>query len=95
MDMFHVGDRVKCVRGFLGVHKEELGTIQNIRGDGSGICDISVRWDEYSTHRHDNDGLCENGHGWMVSARDLELVYCVNDLGELSVSPDDILNLFI
>lgn len=91
--MFKVGDRVRCIHGYSGVRKWELGVVQRITGGGSGFCDISVKWDEFNSYRHNNDGLCERGHGWMVSASDLELVYEVIDLGNLP-APDDVSELF-
>ena len=92
--MFKVGDRVKCIVNYSGVKYGELGVIQEVRQFLDG-CDLDVRWDTYDHRRHDNCGLCERGHGWMVSPCDVELVCEVVDLGELSDASPDISSLFI
>lgn len=92
--MFKVGDRVKMISSYSGVSSGELGVIQHIYGDGLGLCDLVVRWDTYRKTRHDNDGLCERGHGWMVGCKDVELIETPEDLGEILIPEIDIISLF-
>lgn len=92
--MFKVGDRVKMISSYSGVSSGELGEIQRISGTGLGLCDLYVRWDSHNGIRHDNDGLCEKGHGWMVSYEDVELIETPEDLGEILIPEIDIISLF-
>lgn len=92
--MFKVGDRVKMIKDYSGVSSGELGVIQHIHGNGRGLCDLYVRWDTYYGVRHDNDGLCEKGHGWMVGYEDVELIETPEDLGEILIPEIDIISLF-
>lgn len=81
MDTVHVGDRVVCTRPYQGgVEPGEAGIVIGIQYDL-----VYIRWDEYSSIRHNCDGLCERGHGWNVPLNRIKPERCDVDFGELPI----------
>jgi len=75
--MINIGDRVRLLineNRFL--HKGDLGIVVVFHNSGS----VGVRWDNHISG-HDCVGNCESGHGWYVSADNLEKCYKVYPRG--------------
>lgn len=93
--MFYVGDRVVCVKNYICVSRGEHGTVI---GATAGSNHFHIRWDKFRSGRHDNGGLCERGHGWIVLVDDIvlesEWSYQVEDFGDIQNSASDITELF-
>lgn len=72
--VLNVGDRVIATEGLGGglslVKPNETGTILKLDRDDRA----RVRWDTWNRFKHSCKGLCEDGHGWVVSTRFLELL---------------------
>ena len=76
------GDRVRIATDDSRIGRvlnTDVGTVQY--RSSSGNC--YVRWDRYDEGRHNNNGRCEKGHGWMLHEVELELLE-PNDLGDFS-----------
>lgn len=90
---YRVGDRIICIKDYgIGATRGDLGTVIKLF-DNPKIAP-TIRWDDYRPCRHSAGGLCENGHGWFIYHKNIELLE-PHDLGDFSQSlaPDAIMEL--
>jgi hypothetical protein len=67
-----IGDRVRAIKnlGEDSIAQNEIGEVMMV----SSPSIVWVRWEKFHENIHDCDGLCENGHGWAVGYKEIELV---------------------
>ena len=78
--VFKAGDRVNYIndRYISMVDRGETGTVLFVsEGDLA-----HVRWDNFVEGRHTCSGACDDGHGWNVRFKNLDLATPA-DLGEI------------
>ncbi len=83
--MFEIGDRVHLLVDHPYNNPDlsfgETGTVCAIIAHSVG-----VRWDKKIYVGHTCDGFCEDGYGWWVRSRDIQLL---NKIQELNPIPEN------
>jgi hypothetical protein len=74
LNKLKIGTRVRALHDLfselkrVGPAKDAVGSIIDNEGYKRW-----VRWDDFSPNFHTCNGLCEAGHGWIISANEVEL----------------------
>lgn len=81
---FKYGDRVKCLDDRWNILKGATGTVY---GYGNNNSAVGVRWDKFAIDKHNLHSVwpecpvCDEGHGWFVPERTLELIHIYAPVG--------------